>query len=50
MKRSPIRKKRPGPPRRGPLRNPQYRHWATLQPCDACIAEGSFSTVYQAYG
>ena len=40
MKHSTIRKKRPGPTRRGPLRNPRYRHWATLQPCDACLACG----------
>ena len=40
MKRSPIRKKRPGPPRRGPheipakeWRNPGYRAWCTKQQC-----------------
>lgn len=37
LSRSPIRKKRPGKPRRGPMRDPQYRKWCTSETCAVCL-------------
>lgn len=38
--RAPVRKRRPGPPRRGPLRDQKYMDWLKTKRCAVCFQVG----------
>lgn len=45
--RSPVRKKRPGPPRRvSVVRDQKYMDWLKNKPCVACVASGHKADAY----
>jgi hypothetical protein len=37
LKRSAVRKRRPGPPRKGPMRSEKYRRWVSQHLCCVCF-------------